>query len=243
MARYILIQMKNKPRIAVTQNINSDGTVSILPQYTLTLENAGADVVLLPYTDKPSEIIEMVKSVDGICFTGGADVDPKRYFEEKMSCCGETEDKRDLFELAVFFVATEENKPILGICRGMQLINVAMGGTLYQDILTEYVSDIAHIQKEGKFEHSHEVNVINGSPLYNLLGNERIKINSFHHQAIKKLAEGLDVMARADDGIIEAVYASEYKYLRAYQWHPERIYQIDKNQALIFEDFINACKE
>ncbi len=235
--------MKNKPKIAVTQNIASDGTVSILPQYIEALEDAGAEVVLMPYTDNPSEIISMVKEVDGICFTGGIDVDPKRYFEEKLSWCGETDDKRDLFELGVFFAATQENKPILGICRGMQLINVALGGTLYQDIPTEYASKMNHAQKEPKFEHSHEVNVIKDTPLYYLIGEERIKANSFHHQSIKKLGEGLETMATADDGIIEAVYAPNYRYLRAFQWHPERIYQIDRKQVLIFQDFINACKE
>ena len=235
--------MKNKPIIAVTQNINSDGATSILPQYIEALENAGAEVMLLPYTDKPSEIVDMLQKSDGACFTGGIDVDPKRYFEEKMSCCGDTEDKRDLFELGLFFVAMQENKPILGICRGLQLINVALGGTLYQDIPSMCITDISHTQSEPRFEHSHEVNVIKDTPLYSLVGAERIKANSFHHQAIKDIGEGLEIMAQADDGIIEAVYAKNRKYLRAYQWHPERIYQIDKNQALIFEEFISACKE
>lgn len=234
--------MKNKVRIAVTQNIKGDGSTDILPQYKEALECAGAEVVLLPYSNNPDEIIKMVNEADGICLSGGIDIDPKRYFEAKSERCGETEDKRDVFELTVFALASMQDKPILGICRGMQLINVAMGGTLYQDIPTEYISDIAHIQKEGKFEHSHEVNVIKGSPLYNLLGSERIKVNSFHHQAIKNLGEGLEIMAQAADGIIEAVYAPSYRYLQGFQWHPERIYQIDENQALIFQDFINACK-
>ena len=87
------------------------------------------------------------------------------------------------------------------------------------------------------------MNVIKGSPLYHLLGSERIKVNSFHHQAIKKLGEGLEIMAQADDGIIEAVYAPSHRYLQGFQWHPERIYQNDEKQALIFIDFISACKE
>lgn len=235
--------MKNKPIIAVTQNVKSDGTTDILPQYKEALEAAGAEVFLMPYTDKPAEIINMVKGADGVLFTGGIDVDPKRYFEEKMSWCGETVDKRDVFELSVFAITTMQNKPILGICRGMQLINVALGGTPYQDIPREYITDMHHRQEEAKYDYSHEVTVIKDTPFYCLLGEERIKINSFHHQAIKNLGEGLEIMAKADDGIIEAVYSKDYKYLRAYQWHPERICQNDKNQALIFQDFIDACKE
>ena len=234
--------MKNKPRIAVTQNINSDGTTSILPQYIEALEHAGAEVILLPYTDNPGEIIDLVRVYDGICFTGGVDVDPKRYFEEKTRWCGETEDKRDLFELGVFFIALQENKPILGICRGLQLINVALGGTLYQDIPSMCITDISHTQSESKFEYSHEVNVIKYTPLHRLVGSERIKANSFHHQAIRELGEGLEIMAQADDGIIEAVYSPNYLYLRAYQWHPERICHNDEKQQLIFNDFISICK-
>ena len=130
----------------------------------------------------------------------------------------------------------------MGICRGAQLVNVALGGTLYQDLPTEIESDILHRQKEGILDYSHEIKVVKGAPLYALMGEERIKANSFHHQAIRKLGEGLKVMANADDGVVEAVWYEGDRYLRAYQWHPERLYEADDFNKRIFDDFIANSK-
>ena len=235
--------MKNKVIIAVTQNVNEDGTTDILPAYLDALINVGAEVKLVPYTNSRKELYDIIEICDGVCFTGGVDVDPERYGEEKTTACGPTCEKRDTFDFMVFGLAIEQSKPILGICRGEQLINVALGGTLYQDLQAELGTEISHVQSEPKFEHSHEINIEQGSPLYALLGKEKIRANSFHHQAIKTFGKGLKVMASADDGVIEAVYLQSYPYLRAYQWHPERICQNDENQQKIFEDFITFCKE
>ncbi len=230
-----------QPIIAITPNIDLEGNTSILKSYVSAIENAGGVPVLIPYTDNIDTLFSFIDMCDGVCFTGGIDVDPKRYGEEKMPWCKDTQDNRDIFDLSIFHIARKMKKPILGICRGAQLINVALEGTLYQDIPTEINTSILHSQLEPKFEYSHEINIANDTPLYNLLGKERIKANSFHHQAIKTLGEGLLVMATADDGIIEAIYSSNYKYLRAYQWHPERICLNDNNQKALFTDFIKAC--
>lgn len=232
-----------KPIIAVTPSVDLDGNTSILRAYITSIEDAGATPVLLPYTKNIGTLISFIDLCDGICLTGGIDIDPKRYFEEKMSWCNDTQDNRDVFDLSVFALAIQKNKPIIGICRGAQLINVALEGTLYQDIKAQTNTSILHTQTEPKFEHSHEVKIVENTPLFELLGKDRIRINSFHHQAIKTLGEGLRVMALADDGIIEAIYLPNYPYLRAYQWHPERIYQKDENQKRLFEDFILACKK
>ena len=133
-------------------------------------------------------------------------------------------------------------KPILVICRGAQLVNVALGGTLYQDIPTEMQTTLLHRQSEPKFSPSHAVRVIEHTPLMELVGKEWLEANSFHHQAIKHLGKGLAVMAVAEDGIIEAVYATGASYLRAYQWHPERLYDTHWQHRLVFDDFINACR-
>lgn len=130
----------------------------------------------------------------------------------------------------------------MAICRGAQLVNVALGGTLYQDIPTEIISNIPHRQTEPKDSHSHEICVFENTPLRNLVMSERIKVNSFHHQALKLLGNGLSVMATADDGVIEAVYSTEHPYLLAYQWHPERLFDADNLNRVLFTDFIDACE-
>jgi putative glutamine amidotransferase len=134
-------------------------------------------------------------------------------------------------------------KPILGICRGAQMINVALGGTLYQDIATQLQTELSHRQTEGKFEHSHAVNILQGTPLFALLHQERIPANSFHHQAVKALGEGLAVMARADDGVVEALYHTVHPYLRLYQWHPERLCKTDSAALSVFADFVASCRK
>ena len=127
------------------------------------------------------------------------------------------------------------------MCRGIQLVNVCFGGTLYQDIPTELDTGMIHKQKEPEDAPSHEVNVLESTPLYELLKSKRVVANSFHHQAIKKLGDGLEIMATADDGIIEAVCFVGERYIRAYQWHPERLYVTDSLNRRLFCDFIEAC--
>ena len=139
-------------------------------------------------------------------------------------------------------ISIHTEKPLLGICRGAQLINVAFGGTLIQDLPSEAPSNILHRQTEPKNAHSHYVNVTVGSPLHTLIGCERIRVNSFHHQAVKRLGDGLQITARADDGVIEAFCLCEKRFVRAYQWHPERLYHVDENSKLIFREFISACE-
>ena len=118
---------------------------------------------------------------------------------------------------------------------------MALGGTLYQDIPSELCVSISHRQSEPRFSPSHQVNVLTDTPLGDLMGKACITANSFHHQCIKALGNGLSVMATADDGIIEAVYSTEDRYLRAYQWHPERLYVSNSLNRSLFDDFIEAC--
>ena len=125
--------------------------------------------------------------------------------------------KRDVIKKAV------NGQPIMGICRGCQLINVAMDGTLYQDIPSELNTNILHKQTEPKNQPSHSVTIKRGTPLFELIGNDKMTANSFHHQAVKQMGKDLKSMAVADDGIIETLYCESEQYIRAYQWHPERL--------------------
>ena len=232
-----------KIKIGITPDVSNDHNVVAFGTYVKALECVNALPIVLPYTTKDETLEELMALCDGILFTGGVDVDPKHYGAEKQEACGEIEPYRDELELKVFDMARKAGKPILAICRGIQLVNVAMGGTLYQDLPSEAPSEIAHSQSEGKFDTSHCVQVTADTPLYDLVGADRIVANSFHHQAIERLADGLAVMAVADDGIIEAVYGTDLRYLRAYQWHPERLVETHPPHRAIFEDFIRSCRE
>ena len=229
------------PKIGIITNIEDDLTLSMVGTYGKAIEQSGGLPLVLPYIESEALIDAFVNDCDGFLFTGGADVEPKHYGEEKKNDCGKCQPLRDKMEFAIFERVMLKNKPILAICRGLQMINVAMGGTLYQDVPTEFETSIHHVQLEARNDASHSVFVEKGTPLFTLVKKEVVTGNSFHHQAIKRLAVGLTVMARAEDGIIEAVYAPDKKYLRAYQWHPERLYQYSDNKML-FDDFIKICK-
>ena len=228
--------------IGIPCAIDENKNASLIFTYSKAIEAAGALPLLIPYLENKNLLSDYISLCDGFLFSGGADVDPAIYGEEKKPTCDEIAHFRDELETQFFEAVFASKKPILAICRGAQLINALLGGTLYQDIPTETDAVLCHRQTEPKFEFSHDVTVKKDSPLFKLTGKERIRANSFHHQAIKALGEGLSVMSYADDGIIEGVYHTSHPYLRAYQWHPERIFEKCADNKLIFTDFINACK-
>ena len=232
-----------KPIIGLLAEVDDNRYTGVRNAYVSAIECAGGLPLLVPYVTDSEAIFEYVSLSDGILFTGGADIDPSIYGEMPSPDLGKIQKRRDELEMRIFAEAIKTRVPILGICRGMQMINVALGGTLFQDIPTEYETPIKHKQLEGELEPSHSVNILEGTPLASLIGGEKMRANSFHHQAIKRLGEGLCVMARADDGMIEAVYLDEKRYLRAYQWHPERLHKTDFDNRKVFEDFIAAAKE
>lgn len=132
------------------------------------------------------------------------------------------------------------NKPVLGICRGIQFINAALGGTLYQNLPTQFETETEHHQNPPYDVPVHKVKVIKDSPLYKCLNSELLDVNSYHHQAVKDLAPNLKVMAVSEDGLVEAVYMPELRFLWAVQWHPEFSYKTDDNSRKIFKAFIEA---
>jgi len=231
-----------KPIIGILAEVDNDLTTTVKNTYIKAITASGGAPILLPYTTDDESIDRFIEICDGFLFSGGADIEPERYREPPSPFCGITRPYRDELDFKTFHNVMATYKPILAICRGAQLVNVALGGTLYQDIPSEYKTEMLHRQAEPVTSPSHEVNVIPNTPLYSLTGKTRITANSFHHQAIKKLADGCKIMATADDGIIEAIYLSEKQYLRAYQWHPERLCDINDDNRMIFEDFINVCR-
>lgn len=232
-----------KPIIGILAVVDDEKTTSCAQSYVDVIEKSGGIPLLLPFVNNEETVCAFVELCDGFMFTGGKDVAPKRYGEETSDGCGIIQEHRDFLEFAVFSKAVKTQKPILGICRGMQVINVGLGGTLYQDIANAFCTSILHKQTEPKSEPSHSVRVEKDTPLYALTGKEIIPANSFHHQAVKTLGKGLKAMAWADDGVMEAAYLDGARYIRIYQWHPERLYYIDENQRKIFTDFISACQK
>lgn len=223
-----------KPKIGITSKYdNSQGVNTISPYYAKAVEEAGGLPLILPYTRDPSLIEEYADNLDGILFSGGSNICPTHYGDKIQSNCGYIEYERDLFELYLCKTAAEKNKPLLGICRGCQLITVAYGGTLIQH-------KEGHDQTEDKHVTKHTVNIAENTLLYSILNTDRTEVNSFHHQTVKNTGD-LSSAAFSDDGSVEAVYMPGKKFILGVQWHPERMYQFNIHAKLIFDSFISCC--
>ena len=175
--------------------------------------------VILPYAGEPETIRAYAEAFDGYLFTGGGDVDPAYYGAARHPLCGEAEPGRDEFELALLRELIARDRPVFGICRGIQIMNVALGGTLWQDIDAEVTGTfVPHFtESDGGRRHT----VYASGELADLLGACGIRTNCFHNQAVRDPGEGLTVTARSHDGVIEAIRHTELTFYRAVQWHPE----------------------
>ncbi len=233
-----------RPVIGIFAKItNTDKQSELKYDYAKVIERAGGLPILLPYVENDDTLDQFIKICDGFMFSGGVDVAPSYYGEETKPTCGKIDVFRDELEFKAIDKIIKTQKPIIAICRGMQLINVYLGGTLYQDIPTEIPSEINHRQPTTeKYLATHDILIKENTPLSEIAKSQKIKGNTFHHQSIKKLADGLVLTATADDGVIEGYYLPTHKYLMGYQWHPERLYELDKANENILKSFINACK-
>ena len=214
----------------------------MLPGYLEGLEEAGAIPVILPLTEDRADIAQLVDLCDGFLFTGGQDVAPQLYGEALKPTCGELCPARDTLEKELLRQALERDKPILGICRGIQLLNACLGGTLYQDLPTEHPSEVAHTMTPPYDRVIHTVHPLPDAPLAALLGKTELGVNSYHHQAIKDPAPDLVEMARSTDDLIEAVYLPGKTFVWAVQWHPELSFRTDDDNRKIFEAFVGAIR-
>lgn len=217
-------------------------SIWILPGYLNGIEGAGGLSIIFPMTADKSEIEQLCSLCDGFLFTGGHDVSPELFGEEPLNDSVVAFKKRDEMEMAVFEYAVRHDKPVLGICRGIQVINVALGGTLYQDLPLQFGEKVDHRMKPPYSAECHRVRIDSQSELFELLQSTEIGVNSCHHQAVKDLAPSLKVMAQSDDGLVEAVSMPGQKFMWAVQWHPEFSYLVDDNSKKIFEAFVDSCK-
>lgn len=214
----------------------------MLPGYAQGLEDAGAIPVVLPLTTDPESLGRFAETFDGFLFPGGHDVEPSLYGQEPSEQCGVLCSERDNMEKAFFPLALATGKPLLGICRGIQLFNVMLGGDLYQDIPTQCPSDVEHHETPPYDKVAHQVQVEEGTPLFEAVGVREMGVNSYHHQGIKTLGKGLKVAAKAPDGMVEAVYLPDHRFALGVQWHPEFSRLSDENSRKIFSAFVRACQ-
>jgi putative glutamine amidotransferase len=187
---------------------------------------------------------ELVRDLDGLVLHGGADVCPRTYGEEPLRPEWNGDEIRDRYEIALVRAAVAADKPVFGICRGAQVLNVALGGSLYQDIVTQHEGAQVHRDAQVYDQLGHEVTFVPGSRLEKLYGRARGKINSVHHQAIKKLAPSLVVEARSiPDDVIEAVRGKDGSWVFGVQWHPEWTKEAQLDRRVLLDDFMRAVRE
>lgn len=217
-------------------------SIWMIPGYLNGLKNAGAMPIVLPIIKTKCEVDAVMDMCDGFLFTGGQDVDPAIYGEKKIALCGESSPERDTMEKLILDEAIKRDKPILGICRGIQFINAALGGTLWQDLPSQLSSELTHCQRPPYDVPVHDVEIRKSSPLYELLQKDVINVNSYHHQGVCTLSPELKCMAVSPDGLTEAVYAPKQSFLWAIQWHPELSFEKDENSKSIFKEFVRNCQ-
>jgi len=216
--------------------------------YVEELRKVGAIPWLIPLIPHDADTLgEIFSRLDGVFITGGVDVDPSSYGEPKTPLCGTIDPDRDAVEIALLQHALTRQLPVFAVCRGIQILNVACGGTLYQDVTAQVPAALKHDyfptpeQPNRKFL-AHDVTVKPGSRLARILGDSVVPVNSMHHQAIKDLAPRLAPTAYAPDGIIEGVEGAESQYLIAVQWHPEELTETQPGMARLFSTFVEAAR-
>ena len=231
-----------KPVIGIVPLIDeTKDSFWMLPGYMQGITEAGGIPVMLPLTDDKETIGRLLDLLQGILLTGGHDVDPLLYGEEPIPQCGKPCRERDAMEAELLRQALERDMPVLGICRGIQFLNVHLKGTLYQDLPAQHPSDIEHHQKPPYDVPVHSVSILKDSPLFALLNRDTLSVNSYHHQAIREKSEELKIMAVSEDGLVEAVEMPDRRFVWAVQWHPEFSFRKDESSRRIFREFVKHC--
>lgn len=235
------------PRIGITGTTRLYGGADrsgVNSAYVRSVIGAGGIPFILPPLHGAEHAAEVIEVLDGLVLSGGEDVDPVHYGQAPHHTVADNIDPlRDAQELALFRLAQERNVPVLAICRGIQLVNVALGGTLWQDLPSDRPGALPHNQPDGRTARTHPVDITPGSRLERALGATRIEVNTFHHQSIRELASGLVITAQAPDGEIEGVESVKgAPWLLAVQWHPEEFHAQPAAPDLgLFAALVHEC--
>lgn len=212
--------------------------------YPAALATYGAMPLVIPLNLPEDTLQDIFQRLDGLCLAGGVDVDPAHFGEDRHPALGQVDAARDATELTLARWALAVDLPILGICRGIQLLNVAAGGSLYQDIPAQLPEAQRHnyrLAETAWARPTHRVRVAGPGLLAGILDATEVMTNSFHHQALRRVADGFRVTAEADDGIIEAIEHPARRFALAVQWHPEGMYRTDASARRLFEAFVAAA--
>ena len=241
--------MKLYPMIGISGSINKDEDSHSLPRaYMRALRNSGAIPVMLSYDMEGEALESCLDRLDGVLLAGGNDVDPFLYGEAGVQALDEVNPPRDAFETRLIQAAAKRGMPILGICRGIQILNVALGGSLWQDLPSQFRTadgnpPILHSQTARGYHRTHTVNAVEGTKLHAIEKALSFRVNSFHHEAVKKPAPGMRIGAYSEDGVIEAIEHESLPFCMGVQWHPELYFDRDATSTVLFNAFVNAAAE
>ncbi|MBI3596361.1 MAG: gamma-glutamyl-gamma-aminobutyrate hydrolase family protein [Nitrospirae bacterium] len=217
-------------------------TYFLRARYVEAIKDLGGIPFLLPITKNPKLQADLLNRIDGLLITGsGPDLDPRLYGERPTARFKVMSDERAGFELGLAKRALKRDQPVLGICGGLQLLNVAMGGSLVQDIATQVHGALVHQQETAATRVSHRVRIVQGTRLHRILRTDRLKVNSSHHQAAKKVATGWVVNAVSPDGVIEGLESPRHRFVIGVQWHPEFLYRTDESSRRLFRAFLKEA--
>ena len=222
---------------------NREGLYSLASRYCDAIENAGGLPIIIPHSRSRTQIRHLLRRIDGLLISGGGfDIDPAYYGEQPIAKLGKINSQRTFTELQSIAFGLDRDLPMLGICGGAQAINVALGGSLYQDIQTQLPAAQKHQQDERSNSYGHVVEVARGTLLYKVCRRQTLKVNTTHHQAIRKLGKGLAINATAPDGLIEGIESKKHSFVLGLQWHPEVLARREAVQRKIFSSFVLACR-
>lgn len=237
--------VKDKPVIGLCSSYEKDENndrIFLNHEYLKAIRHFGGMPIVIPAEAGEEEQAFLLSQCAGLVLTGGDDLDPILYGETLLNDTVKPAPERDMGEPRLLKMATERNLPILGICRGAQIMNVYFGGTLYQDIPAQLPANVGHSMEKPYHRTCHDCVVVPNSPLAQWTGQEIIRVNSHHHQAVKDIALGLAAMGSCSDGVVEAIWKPDAKFICALQWHPEKIWDIEESSAEVFKAFIRACQ-
>ena len=242
--------MKRRPIIGISSSVIVDEAGSfagykrayVNKDYVDAVIRAGGVPLIIPFSVDKEVIISQAQLIDGLILSGGHDINPYNYGQEPSQKIGETFPERDTYEIILLEESKKRNIPILGICRGFQLINVAAGGTLYQDLSLIPGNILKHNQVSNPTLKTHKIEIKKNSFISSIFGKETM-VNSFHHQVINKVANDFIVVAKASDGVVEAIEHKTYKFLVAVQWHPEMLAVNCEKARVLFSKFVEEAKK
>ncbi|MDK2984779.1 MAG: putative glutamine amidotransferase [Clostridia bacterium] len=234
----------DKPLIGITcAQDTAEQRYWLREYYVHVIEKCGGIPIILPPVEV-NNIAKHIETVSGLILSGGVDVDPVFFGSEPLPGCGEITPERDYYEIELVKKYLETAKPLLAICRGLQVLNIACGGFIYQDIYSELDGPLLkHSQLAPKWHATHSISLQKNSILHNIFAKSALRVNSFHHQAVSIPAKDFEIVAKSPDGIVEAIEHKFHPFTIGIQWHPECMAEKNRDQMQLFEKFVKYCKE